>query len=137
MTTQLDDEYRVKVNNFLQVEGFPHIFAAGDITHFKEEKLAERAVRQAEVGAENIARLCKGQPVKVQYFPQSKPGAQVISVGPQQGVFMMWGSVVCCGEATHQMKTTFLSHHVKRLLVGMIVFSSFNRCNLDSPFREP
>jgi NADH dehydrogenase FAD-containing subunit len=120
--SQLDDEYRLRVNNFLQLENYPHIFAAGDITFFKEEKLADRAVRQAEVVAENISRLAKGLPAKAQYFAQPKPGAQVITAGPLQGIFMMWGSVICCGEATHHMKNAFLAHHIKRIMVRHFFF---------------
>lgn len=143
-SAQLDEDHRIKVNAFLQIEGHSNIFAAGDVTFFKEEKLVERAVKQAEVVAENITRLTKGQPLRAQYSSQQKPGkitfffclishadhlfigAQVLSIGPAQGVFMMWGGVVCCGETPALMKKFFLENHIKRLLACIISFMTYN-----------
>jgi NADH dehydrogenase FAD-containing subunit len=44
----LDSERYINVNEFFQVGGMSNIFAAGDITSIKEEKLAER-VREAKL----------------------------------------------------------------------------------------
>ena len=62
------------MNDLLQLEGFPNIFAAGDITYFKEEKLSERALKQAEVVVENILNLAKGMLPRSKYIVQQNPG---------------------------------------------------------------
>jgi NADH dehydrogenase FAD-containing subunit len=58
----------------MQLEGCSNIFAAGDITYFKEEKLAERALKQAEVVVQNILDLAKGTLPKAKYIVQQNPG---------------------------------------------------------------
>lgn len=62
------------MNDYLQLESYPNIFAAGDITNFKEEKLAERALKQAEVVVENLLNVAKGLLPKSRYYIQQKPG---------------------------------------------------------------
>ena len=47
----------LKVNSKMQVEGFTHMFAAGDITNVKEEKLAQNAENHAHVVVENLKRV--------------------------------------------------------------------------------
>src|SRR3989344_4898286 len=37
----LNEKKQIKVNDFLQIENYENIFAAGDITNIKEEKLAQ------------------------------------------------------------------------------------------------
>lgn len=64
----------LQVNEFLQLESYPKIFAAGDVTNIKEEKLAERALKHAEVVIENILSVAKGLMPKVKYIPQDKIG---------------------------------------------------------------
>lgn len=62
---------RVKVNRFSQVEGFQNVFALGDLALMTEEKypnghpqLAQPAMQQGELLAQNFARLLKGQEMK-------------------------------------------------------------------------
>ncbi|MFN4147329.1 MAG: NAD(P)/FAD-dependent oxidoreductase [Runella sp.] len=59
---------RLKVNAFSQVEGFDNIFAIGDLALMTEEKypnghpqLAQPAMQQAKLLADNLARRLKGQ----------------------------------------------------------------------------
>ncbi|HVQ00460.1 MAG TPA: FAD-dependent oxidoreductase [Candidatus Thermoplasmatota archaeon] len=51
----------LKVNAFLQLEGFPRIFVGGDINNVDEEKTAAAADRQAIFIAENLARMVSGK----------------------------------------------------------------------------
>jgi NADH dehydrogenase FAD-containing subunit len=61
----------VNVNTNCQVGNFDHVFAIGDITSFKEEKLAISAEMHADVVLKNITKLITGQPL-VNYSPSSK-----------------------------------------------------------------
>jgi apoptosis-inducing factor 2 len=53
----LVDKGFIKVNSKLQVEGFTHVFAAGDITNINEEKLAQNADYHAHIVVENLKRV--------------------------------------------------------------------------------
>ena len=80
----LDERNHVKVNEFLQVNGFENIFAAGDITAIKEEKTAQNAEREAEIVVKNIRALESGRELK-KY--ESKRTPQVISLGKWDGIY--------------------------------------------------
>ncbi len=62
---------RIKVNRFNQVEGFQNVFALGDLALMTEEKypnghpqLAQPAMQQGELLAENFGRMLKGKEMK-------------------------------------------------------------------------
>ena len=57
----LNKEKNVKVNDFLQVEKYENIFAAGDITNIKEEKLAQNAEKQATIVIKNLKNTIKNK----------------------------------------------------------------------------
>lgn len=63
-----DEDYFVKVDEFMRVNGLPSTYAVGDIVAFSGPKLAHMAVREAEVAAANIISEIKGEePDKVYY----------------------------------------------------------------------
>ena len=64
-------DQRIVVNEFLQVAGYPEVFALGDMAAFTDQKtgkflpaLAQVAQKQAGTVALNIARLIKDKPLK-------------------------------------------------------------------------
>lgn len=65
MRACLDDRGMIKVNDYLQVEGFPNAFAVGDamIHPAREIKQAYYAELNGKAAAENILRLCYGKPL--------------------------------------------------------------------------
>ena len=80
----LNEKHQVKVNWFLQVEGFRNVFAAGDITSIAEEKTAQNAKRQARVVARNILALEYGRDL-AEYVSKRTP--MVISLGKWSGIY--------------------------------------------------
>jgi len=83
-SSKLNEKYRVKVNEFLQLEGEENIFVAGDITAIDEEKTAQNAERQAEVVSKNIRALHKRRKL-TKYEPRSRP--LIISLGKHRAIF--------------------------------------------------
>jgi len=85
----------LKVNHFLQLEGFPHIFVGGDINDVPEEKTAAAADRQAIYIATNLQRMITGKKL-VPYTPVTIP--MDISLGLYDGIitfppFMLPGGI--------------------------------------------
>lgn len=67
----LDRATRIKVNDYNQVEGFEDVFALGDVAAMYGEKyqfghpmMAQPAIQQGELLAENLARLVNKQSMK-------------------------------------------------------------------------
>ncbi len=83
--TSLDSRGFLKVNRFLQVEGFRNIFAAGDVTAIMEEKTAQNAEKHGEIIAGNIEALEIGRELK-DYRP--KPRIMAISLGKWNGIIV-------------------------------------------------
>lgn len=84
----------IKVNNYLQMEGFQHIFVGGDVTDIKEEKLAQNAEIHAELIAKNIeATICHQSLTK--YVSSIRP--LLISVGPNSSIFIYDQKVIMEG----------------------------------------
>jgi NADH dehydrogenase FAD-containing subunit len=73
----------LKVNQFLQLEGYPHIFVGGDINDVKEEKTAAAADRQAIAIYTNISRTIAGKKL-YRYTPITLP--MDISLGLWDGI---------------------------------------------------
>jgi NADH dehydrogenase FAD-containing subunit len=80
----VDDHKRVRVNEFLQVEGMKNVFAPGDLNNVVVEKTAQNAEIQARLAVDNIKRLEHRRPL-VAYRPRKTP--LVISLGPRDGIF--------------------------------------------------
>lgn len=80
----ISEKNYVCVNENLQINGFKNIFAAGDITDIKEEKMAQTAEKQAEVVVKNLYNLEQGKKLQ-KYQPQPRP--MLISLGKWRGIF--------------------------------------------------
>ena len=80
----LDEKKFFKINSFLQFDDYDNIFAAGDITNFREEKTAQNAQRQAKIVVKNLKREKLGKPL-VKYNSTKTP--LVISLGSYDGIF--------------------------------------------------
>jgi len=98
-----DEDGRVPVTSTLQVPGLERVFAAGDITDVPEPKGAGRASRHAEVVAENIARLARGEQELDEYQPS--PPVIIVPLGPDGGASQLPGVDGVEGpEATARIK---------------------------------
>ena len=73
----------LKVNQFLQLEGYPKIFVGGDITSTPEEKTAASANRHGHIISENILRAIKQKPLII-YKPRKEP--MIISLGDRDEI---------------------------------------------------
>eukprot|EP01094_Clydonella_sp_ATCC50884_P014982 TRINITY_DN25561_c0_g1_i1.p1 TRINITY_DN25561_c0_g1~~TRINITY_DN25561_c0_g1_i1.p1 ORF type:complete len:395 (+),score=147.63 TRINITY_DN25561_c0_g1_i1:70-1254(+) len=94
------------VNEYLQLEGHPNVFVAGDVSAVKEEKLAQAARLAAKVTVSNVraymANLKDGHKHPMQaYEPESLP--MIISLGKYDAV-LVWGETVFCGIVPALMK---------------------------------
>jgi NADH dehydrogenase FAD-containing subunit len=87
LSAALDDRGYVKVNEQLQVEGFEHIYALGDVADTGSFKLGYIAGMQAEFVAKNIAAQRKNRPLKA-YKPMTKLMA-LIPTGPKTGLVQL------------------------------------------------
>ncbi len=74
----------LKVNEFLQLEGYENIFVGGDINNVQEEKTAQNAERHAHLIVKNIERM-NGSLIAHQ--PRSAP--LVISLGDWTGIMTL------------------------------------------------
>lgn len=78
-------EYKaLKVNQFLQLIGYPNIFIGGDITSIPEEKTAVNADRHGSIISENILRSYKQKSLII-YKPRREP--MIISLGNWNAIF--------------------------------------------------
>ena len=80
---KLDERNFVKVNQYLQLEKFKYIFAAGDIVSIKEEKLAQNAQNHAHIIIDNLRNLEDNSPLK-KY--ETGKRLMVISLGKYDGI---------------------------------------------------
>ncbi|XP_038199264.1 ferroptosis suppressor protein 1 isoform X1 [Arvicola amphibius] len=81
----------LKVNEFLQVEGYSNIYAIGDCADIKEPKMAYLAGLHANIAVANIVNSMKQRPLKAY-----KPGALtfLLSLGRNDGVGQISGFYV-------------------------------------------
>ncbi len=95
LSHSLNEKKFLHINQYLQLEEHPAIFAAGDINDSKEEKTAQSAEKQAEVVCHNIRALEKKQQLK-SYLPHQRP--MVISLGKWHGIFIdknfVWTGII-------------------------------------------
>ncbi len=78
------DNQALKVNRFLQLQGYDNIFVGGDITGVTEEKTAQNADRHALLISSNLNRTIHNQSL-MPYKPYTIP--LVISLGRVDGLF--------------------------------------------------
>lgn len=78
----------LKVNDYLQVEGFTHIYAIGDCANVREPKMAYHAGLHAKIAVDNIVKSLTGRTLKAY-----KTGAltMVVSLGRNDGVAQISG----------------------------------------------
>ena len=108
---KLNHEGFIKVNEYLQVEGYNNIFAAGDITNRTEEKTAQNAGRQARIMVKNIfAWEKKGN--LIQYHSKRTP--LVISLGKYNGI-LDTGKFVLTGLIPGLLKSLIEKREMWRL----------------------
>jgi NADH dehydrogenase FAD-containing subunit len=58
---KFDEDRRLKVNEFLQVEGYTNVYAIGDCNNTNEDKMAVHAGFHADLVAGNLLKEAKGQ----------------------------------------------------------------------------
>jgi NADH dehydrogenase len=93
MNVKKDDLGRIYVDEYLQLPGYPGVYAVGDCIHFQAPKSKEtatprahNAVRQARVVANNIAAELKGKERRHYHFTDS---AEVISLGRSKALLRL------------------------------------------------
>lgn len=62
--SQLASNGALRVNEYLQVEGYNHIYAIGDCADVKEPKMAYHAGLHAKVAVANIVNSTQQKPLK-------------------------------------------------------------------------
>ncbi|POX55109.1 FAD-dependent oxidoreductase [Streptomyces sp. Ru71] len=83
--TGLDAYGRVPVTERLNVRGYDHVYAVGDITDVAEKKMAGHALQHAEVVARNITAQLRGERPTATYRPLSHP-VILLPLGTRGGV---------------------------------------------------
>lgn len=84
----------LKVNDFLQLDGFENVFVGGDINSVKEEKTAQNAERHAALIVNNMILKSESKPL-VAHKPRSAP--LVISLGDWSGIMTLPNNWVFTG----------------------------------------
>ncbi|XP_054428651.1 ferroptosis suppressor protein 1 isoform X2 [Pteronotus mesoamericanus] len=89
--SQLASSGALRVNEYLQVEGYSHIYAIGDCAEVKEPKMAYHAGLHANIAVTNIVNSMKQRPLKAY-----KPGALtfLLTMGRNDGVGQISGFYV-------------------------------------------
>ncbi|KAI5070074.1 hypothetical protein GOP47_0014417 [Adiantum capillus-veneris] len=77
----LDENGRLKVDDYLRVEGHSNIFAVGDITAIKEIKQGFLAGKHAEVVADNVKRLSQDPDSKLNVYKPLATPMGIVSLG--------------------------------------------------------
>lgn len=95
LAAERDRQGRILVNEYLDVPGFPGVFAIGDCAHFEDPQSgraipprAHIAVRQARVAAHNILAEIRGRD-KVAYLYDDS--GEVVSLGDTKAIFRLYG----------------------------------------------
>ena len=60
---QIDENGRIKVNEYLQVEGLTNVYAIGDCCNTTEDKMAAFAGRHGELVSANLLKELTGVPM--------------------------------------------------------------------------
>lgn len=106
-----EDSGHIKVNESLQLSGYPRLFAGGDITAIKEEKTARKAELHASLIATNLKRIYQKKSLKS--YRQGK-SPMVISLGDNHGVGQ-YGRLVITGRLSGIAKWMIEWWTLKRL----------------------
>ncbi|NJP91935.1 FAD-dependent oxidoreductase [Nonomuraea sp. FMUSA5-5] len=80
----------VPVTDGLNVRGYEHVYAIGDITDVPEAKMAGYAMQHAEVVARNITAQLRGEPPTATYQPLPHPMI-LLPLGPRGGAGQLPG----------------------------------------------
>ncbi|MDO8491018.1 MAG: FAD-dependent oxidoreductase [Dehalococcoidia bacterium] len=95
LDAETDAQGRVMVNEYLEVPGFPGVYAVGDCAHFEDPRSgqpipprAHTAVRQAKVVAHNILAEIRGRDKKSYRYANT---AEIVSLGASKAVFRFYG----------------------------------------------
>ncbi|XP_077987912.1 ferroptosis suppressor protein 1-like isoform X2 [Glandiceps talaboti] len=88
---KMDNDGRLKVNDYLQVEGHKNIYALGDCANVKETKLAYNAGVHADLVTKNLESESQGKELK-----PYKPGGffMALSCGRNGGIMTSGGWVI-------------------------------------------
>ncbi len=87
----VNERNQIMVEASLNVKGQRAMFALGDVTDIKEEKLAQVAEEHAHIVAHNIHALEQGTPLR-QYRP--RPRTMIISLGKHDGILVHKNTVI-------------------------------------------
>jgi len=82
MDGKLDENHRIKVDEFLKVEGFSNIYAIGDCCNTPEDKMAAHAENHAKSVAANIVLEASGKPLRA--YKTAFDG-MMVNVGSKNG----------------------------------------------------
>jgi NADH dehydrogenase FAD-containing subunit len=85
LVTARTPQGQVRVTETLNVDGYGHIYALGDITDLAEAKMAGYAMQHAEVVAKNIIAQVQGEQPTAVYRPSPIPSV-LLPLGPSGGV---------------------------------------------------
>jgi NADH dehydrogenase FAD-containing subunit len=83
--TTRTDKGQVRVTETLNVRGYDHVYAIGDITDVAEAKMAGYAMQHARVAAANISAQLRGERPEAVYTPSPVPSV-LLPLGPERGV---------------------------------------------------
>lgn len=83
-----DDQNFVEVDEFMRVKGLKNTYAVGDIVSFPGPKLAQIAVRQADVAAVNIMREVEDRKPEAVYYHEI---ASIIDQGGPDSIYLHYG----------------------------------------------
>lgn len=84
----LDDLEFILTDEFMRVPNFAKVYAIGDIVDFSGPKLAQMAVRQAEVAAASIIAEIKGEESSEYYYHEI---ATIIDQGGADSIYLHYG----------------------------------------------
>ena len=119
-----DGQGRVLVNEYMEVSGFPGVYAIGDCAHFEDPQTgkpipprAHIAVRQAKAVARNLLAEIRGWDKKPYYYDNS---AEVVSLGDTNAIFRF-----------HRLRFYgFLARLVWITAYSLLVTGSYNRLRI-------
>lgn len=106
--TPLTAQGQVPVTETLNVEGYAHVYAIGDLTNVPEAKMAGYAMQHAEIVVQNITAQARGESPTATYQPLPAPMI-LLPLGPKGGVGQLPspdGPFVVPAETVSQYKGT-------------------------------
>lgn len=112
MSSELDSNGYVKVNEFCQMVNYPHIFIGGDIVNIKEEKLGQAATEHANDIVFNIKSILERAPLK-KYVPGPRGYATYLG---SQGSLAMGDKQMWFGK----MVSTFKYYGYSQIYSGLV-----------------